>query len=118
MNFRFWREYLVPGPEARVVLRSDDGWPALIRQGHIQYMAGWGDEQLLLATLQELAEELNIRAVHLPEGVRIRQNGGHLYAVNYGDEDFDLAGLGMKGELVLGEMTLEPSGVSILKLKP
>ena len=117
-NFRFWREFVVPGPQARVILKSDDGWPALIRQGHVQYMAGWGDEQLLLATLQELAEELNIPTVHLPEGVRIRQSGGHLYAVNYGDEDFDLAALGIRGEPMLGEMTLQPSGVSILKLKP
>ena len=117
VNFRFWREFVVPGAEARVILQSDDGWPALIRQGHVQYMAGWGDEQLLLATLQELAEELNIPTVHLPEGVRIRQSGGHLYAVNYGEEDFDLAALGTGGEPVLGGMTLPPAGISILELR-
>ncbi len=116
VSFRFWRELVVPGKGAKVVLRSDDGWPALIRQGNIQYMAGWGDDQLLMATFQELAEELNIPTTHLPDGVRIRRNGGYLYAINYGDEEFDLAGLAIEGEPVLGKMTIGPSGVTILRL--
>ena len=116
--FKFWREFVVAGANAKVVLRSDDGWPALVRQGHIQYMAGWGDGQLLMATLQELAEELNMPTVHLPDGVRIRRSGNHLFAFNYGEEPFDLAGLGVEGDAVLGETTLGPSGVAVLKVKP
>ncbi len=116
--FKFWREFVVAGANAKVVLRSDDGWPALVRQGHIQYMAGWGDGQLLMATLQELAEELNMPTVHLPDGVRIRRSGNHLFAFNYGEEPFDLAGLGIEGDAVLGETTLGPSGVAVLKVKP
>jgi len=116
VNFRFWREFVVPGKAAKVVLKTNDGWPALIRQGRIQYMAGWGDEQLLMATMQELADELGIATVHLPEGVRIRESGGHLYVVNYGEEAFDLTGLDLAGDLVLGDMEIAPSGVTILRL--
>lgn len=116
VQFRFWREFIEPGPMARVILKSDDGWPALLRQGHIQYLAGWGDEGLLIATLQELAEELGLPIRYLPDGVRLRRNAGHLFAVNYGDEDFDLGTLGLSGDPILGDMTLPPSGVTILKV--
>lgn len=116
VEFRFWREFVEAGPEARVVLKSDDGWPALIRQGTIEYITGWGDENLLMATLDELAEEVGITTVHLPDGLRIRQNGSHLFVLNYDEDAFDLASLSLPGRIVLGEETIAPSGVTVFAL--
>jgi beta-galactosidase len=117
VNFRFWREFVEVGPEARVVLKSDDGWPALIRQGNIAYLAGWGDDKLTMAALDELAEEAGIATVHLPDGIRIRRSGNHLFVFNYDNEAFDLGPLGLPGNIVLGEKTIPASGVTVLALE-
>lgn len=114
-GFRFWREFVEVGPKAAVVVEGDDGWPALIRQGRIRYMTGWGDDGLLTSILRDLAAEVGLPAVDLPEGVRIRRAGGHVYAVNYGEEAFDLADIGLRGDFVLGENILKPSDVTIVR---
>jgi beta-galactosidase len=87
----------------------------LSKHHQLRYLAGWPDDALMLRILGDLAKEAGITATLLPEGVRLRRSGGHLFAVNYGEEAFDLRSLGLKGEPVLGGFLLAPSGVTILR---
>ncbi|MGN6549226.1 MAG: beta-galactosidase [Pararhizobium sp.] len=116
VNIRFWREYVAVGAKARAVLKADDGWPVLIRQGNLQYLTGWGDENLLMATLDELAEEARLATIHLPDGLRLRRNGRNLFVTNYDEEPFDIGPLKLPGRVVLGEEVVPPSGVTVIAL--
>ncbi|TPW27405.1 beta-galactosidase [Pararhizobium mangrovi] len=113
--FRFWREFVEVGPKAETELASADGEPALVRQGNLVYMAGWGDEALLEATVKAMAERAGLSTVDLPDGVRLRRRGRLVFAVNYGNERFDLTTLGLGGTAILGSADLAPSGVAILE---
>jgi beta-galactosidase len=114
-TLKFWREFVEPG-EAEVVLRAWDGWPALARSGSLRYLAGWPDETLMRRILEKLASEAGIATIWLPEGVRVRRDGGHLFAVNYGDQPCDLAAFGIRGKALLGGLALPPSDVTILEI--
>ena len=113
--FRFWREFAQPGPGAQTILACDDGEPALVRQGRFDYLAGWPDEGLLDTILADLATRAGLRLQDLPQGLRVRQRGRHLFVVNYDDEAHDLADFGISGTLVLGGSLLAPSGVAIVE---
>jgi beta-galactosidase len=112
---KFWREFVEPG-KAETLLAAHDGWPVLARRGSLRYLAGWPDEILTRRILERLATEAGIATTWLPEGVRIRRDGRHLFAVNYGDQPYDLAAFGIRGKVLLGGLVLEPSGVAILDI--
>jgi beta-galactosidase len=110
---KFWREFVESG-KAETLLAAHDGWPVLARHGSFHYLAGWPDEILMRRILERLATEVGIATTWLPEGVRIRRDGRHLFAVNYGDQPCDLVAFGIRGKMLLGGPILEPSGVTIM----
>jgi beta-galactosidase len=112
---QFWREFVECG-KAEALIASQDAWPVLVREGVLHYLAGWPDESLMQRVLERLAADAGIAARPLPEGVRIRRDGKHLFAVNYGDQPCDLARFGIDGKVLLGEPLLAPSGVAIFKI--
>jgi beta-galactosidase len=114
-TLKFWREFVKPG-DAEVPMGAQDGWPALVGRGRFNYLAGWPDETLMRRILERLAREAGIATTWLPEGVRLRCDGRHLFAVNYGDQPCDLAAFGIGGRVLVGSLVLEPSGVTILKV--
>lgn len=113
-TFQFWREFLEPGAAAETLLASEDGVPALVKQGALHYLGGWPDQELMRTVLQRLAGDAGLKTRDLPDGVRLRRHGGHVFAFNYGETSFDLSELGWSGAPVLGELVLEPSGVAIM----
>lgn len=113
---QFWHEFVETGEQAEVLVTCEDGSPALVRQGSRHYMAGWADDALMIETLKQLASEAGIETRSLPDGVRLRQRGRHLFAVNYGEETFDLATQGLSGDVVLGDWSMAPSAVTVIAL--
>jgi beta-galactosidase len=114
-TLKFWREFVEPG-EAEMLIAAHDGWPVLSRRRSLHYLAGWPDGILMRRILERLANEAGIATTWLADGVRIRRDGRHLFAVNYGDQPCDLAAFGIRGKVLLGGLVLEPSGVAILDI--
>jgi beta-galactosidase len=71
---------------------------------------------LLLSILRHLSEQAGLAIRDLPDGVRLRRHGRHVFALNYGATRFDLADLGWSREPLLGPLLLEPSGVAVTQL--
>ena len=111
---RFWREYLEVGANTETVLIAEDGVPALVAMGNRHYLGGWPDQELMRTILQRMAVDAGLTTTDLPEGVRLRRHGGHVFAFNYGETVFDLAELGWNGEPLLGQLLLEPAGLAIM----
>ncbi|MFN4170261.1 MAG: beta-galactosidase, partial [Pseudorhodobacter sp.] len=90
-DFTFWREKLEGGAE--VVERCADGWPALVAARGLHYLAGWPDETTLARMLTRLCAEQGIATDPLPEGLRRREAGAHVFWFNYGDSSVRHKGL-------------------------
>ncbi len=114
-DIRLWREFIEPGPQCETLLRASDGHPLLLRQGNIQYLAGWPDPQAMVPIVGALAENAGIAIMHLPEGLRLRRAGDLLFGFNYGPEPVDIAPFVGQGDYLLGQATLPPSGVACLR---
>lgn len=113
--FRFWRECLETGGGAEVLERTRDGLPALLRQGRLHYLAGWPDEDAIRTLLGRIAKDAGFAVRHLPDGLRVRESGNLVFVFNYGEEGVVLSAHGIEGKMLLGEPTLPPSGVAILR---
>ena len=76
-----WREKLEGG--ARVVEEAEDGWPALVASGKLQYLGGWPDEVALNRILLRACAAEGIETDPLPEGLRRRDTETHRFLFNY-----------------------------------
>ncbi|VVT23048.1 beta-galactosidase [Hoeflea sp. EC-HK425] len=115
-TFQFWREYLEVNAETETILSAKDGVPALVAKGNCHYLGGWPDADLLLEILQGLSANAGLSVRELPDEVRLRRHGHHVFAFNYGATPFDLTDLGWSREPLLGSRRLEPSGVAVTQL--
>ena len=115
-TIRFWREYLEIGAGTGTVLIAEDGVPALVAKGTRHYLGGWPDADLLLSILRRLSGQAGLAIRELPDGVRLRRHGRHVFALNYGAKPFDLADLGWSRDLLLGQRMLSPSGIAVARL--
>ena len=79
--FLHWREKLEG--TAQVVERTADGWPALLRAGGVNYLAGWPEDAVLDRLLTALCHEAGISVEVMPEGLRRRETGGVRFWFNY-----------------------------------
>ncbi len=80
-NFLHWREKLESG--SKVVELTADGWPALVAEGRLHYLAGWPDDTALDRILTTLCDGQGIAVDPLPEGLRRRDTATHRFWFNY-----------------------------------
>lgn len=80
-HFTGYRELLET--DADVVERCADGWPALVRDGNLNYLAGWGDQTALRRILGEICTSAGITCTALPNGLRCRDTGSERFWFNY-----------------------------------
>lgn len=80
-----WREHVEPSADVEVLVRFDDGLPALLQRERVTYMTACFDRAGLLAVLGRCVREAGIDAAPLPEGLRLSRRGPWRFAVNYGD---------------------------------
>ena len=113
--FLGWREIVTAGEGAEVLLRCDDGAPALTRRDRFHYLAGLPNDSLRAAILRRLASEAGLDVLDLPEHIRLRDNGPMRYVFNYGESDFDLSAILGEAPLLLGERQLPPCGVALFR---
>ncbi|WP_116139094.1 beta-galactosidase [Trinickia diaoshuihuensis] len=82
-----WREHVQPGAGTEVLVRFDDGLPALLRRERVTYMAACFDRALLGAAIAKCLRDAGIDVSPLPEGLRLRRRGAVRFAINYGDRE-------------------------------
>ena len=114
-QLKFWREFLLPGDDCSTELKSEDNQPLLVRQNNRFYLGGWPDDALLDALVDRMTAEANLTTHALPDGLRIRRSGDHLFVFNYGDEPVDLEALGISGVPIIGGPIVAPADVAVLK---
>lgn len=89
-NFLHWREKC---EAAEVAEATTDGWPALVGQGALRYLAGWPDEEALARILRGLCAERGIATLDLPQGLRCRDSGARRFWFNYNPDPVTHAGV-------------------------
>jgi beta-galactosidase len=97
-NFLHWREKMEG--TATVVEATEDGFPAIMAHGSINYLAGWPDDQALDRILLSTCEAIGLETDILPEGLRRRDTPTHRFWFNYNPVAVELA-----------DVTIPPTGV-------
>jgi beta-galactosidase len=109
-----WRERLETAAE--VVMEDEEGWPVLVAQGRLSYLAASGDWALMQRVVDHLIEESGLPTLNLPAGVRCRVRDGHRIYVNYSDGEATLVPAADEAEYVLGGTAMPAAGVTIARL--
>jgi beta-galactosidase len=109
VTVRHWHEHVETDLTPRAAL--DDGRGVWFTQGRVHYLACWPDTALLARVIGEAGLPL----LTLPEGIRTRRAGDHLFAFNYGAHTnrFDP---GAGWEALIGEAKLPAAGVAVWRL--
>jgi beta-galactosidase len=113
---QYWREFAEPGPACETLMNMADGAPLLMRQGDMHYLAGWPDDAAMRAVLSGLLHDSGLVLHELPDEIRLRRAGNLLFAFNYGAQAIDVSPFMGKGEYVLGQAELPPSGVAACRV--
>ena len=68
---------------ARVVERTTDGHPALIRSGRRLHLTGWPDWTAARRILGDLARQADLEVRDMPDGLRLRDTATERFVLNY-----------------------------------
>ncbi|WDA42792.1 beta-galactosidase [Erythrobacter sp. BLCC-B19] len=79
-----WREDVTSGLSPEITDGAGRG--VVYRHGPIRYCAIWPDRALLRLLVERMAGEAGVDLFDLPEGVRVRRTGSHVFTFNYGAE--------------------------------
>jgi len=79
--FHIWRE-IVETNLADIVM-TEDGHPALVEFGNVQYLCGWPDQSALDRLLKTAAKTAKLTIQNMPAGLRCRDFGEYRLYVNY-----------------------------------
>ncbi|MBN3807893.1 beta-galactosidase [Paraburkholderia sp. Ac-20347] len=80
-----WREHVRANDGAQIDATFEDGWPALLSSGRVQYATAWLTHDLHRTLLGEAARAAGLDTQTLPEGVRLAHRGGLSFAFNFGE---------------------------------
>jgi beta-galactosidase len=110
---RRWIEHLETDAEPDLV--ADDGTVACWRSGNRRYLAAWPEQDVLAVVLQAAARQAGIKIANLPDGLRIRRKGSHIFAFNYSTGTVTIPD-DIAGQTILGQRKLAAAGVAVLKI--
>jgi len=99
-RFVHWVEDLESAAE--VVLKRGDGGAAMVRRNGLHYLAGWPDDDGLIALMRGLCAAQGIATVDMPPALRRRDSHGRRFVFNHGT----------RAEVWQGR-TIPPAGVDI-----
>ena len=109
-----WRERIET--KANVVIEDGEGWPVLVNQGKLHYLAGSGSKALVHRVVDHLIAEADLPTIALPAGIRCRTRDGLRIYVNYNASAATLTPAGDETGYVLGSAELPAAGVTIARL--
>ena len=82
-----WREKLEGN--ASITEATEDGFPALVSTGAMNYLAGWPDDEALDRILLADCEKIGLDTDIMPEGLRRRDTPTHRFWFNYNPVDIE-----------------------------
>ncbi len=82
--FATWRDVLEG--DAPVVLRSEDGTPAIMGDGPVRVLGGWPTDATWDRLLTEMLPGLGLTHLGLADGLRLRDTASHRFVFNYAPE--------------------------------
>jgi len=100
---------------------TDDGAGILYRANHVRYLAAWPDQALLRQIYTQMAKEGGLDTHMLPDDLRLRRCGDHVFAFNYGTEVIRLGGTlrdMQDHSYVVGSADVPAAGVAIWQTPP
>ena len=103
-----WREYLET--DATVMAHFANGDPAITAKDNHHYLACWPDDALMDSVMAHMTKTAGLETILLPDHVRLRHHHGHVFAFNYGPEDWQLPS---DAEPILGSSCLKAQDVAI-----
>ncbi|CDP54253.1 Beta-galactosidase [Devosia sp. DBB001] len=111
---RHWRERL----ETRAAVEFEDveGFPVLVSQGKLFYLAASGDRALMQRVIDRMLDEADLPTLNLPAGVRCRVRDGFRVYFNYGSTSATLTRADDETEYVVGSESMGPAGVTVARL--
>lgn len=116
-SFSKWAEQVEAGRGVETVVTTGDGHPAQLRQGRVEYIAGWPDEALLDRIVTDALDRAGLARIETGDDLRVRDRGRLRTIVNYGPKPRDAAHLVPKGAKVLvGEKILGVAGIAVLEM--
>lgn len=95
-----YREFL--DTNANIIEQTMDGEPVLIQHDKQLYLAAWLDQTCWQRVVKSVCGMANVPTLEMPEGVRCRNTGTHLFWFNYDNKHHNVS-----------EQVLEPGGVLI-----
>ena len=114
-RFVKWAEQ-VSTDDNLIILRTQDGHPALIRNQTYSYMAGWADPPLMHHILRDALNSADLTVEETGDDVRIRDRGKLRTIVNYAPKPKEVGHLIAKSdEILIGSSTLDVAGVTIVR---
>lgn len=90
---KHWRDYLQLGEGVEIIAKAADQEPVLVRQDKVIYCAAWLDAQGYQTLFEALCQAQGLATVRLPDGLRLRQLGDKIIAINYAAIPSDLTSL-------------------------
>lgn len=111
---KLWRER-VEG-KAEVVMADDEGFPVLLSQGKLFYLAASGDKALTQRVVDYLIAAADTPTLTLPYGVRCRVRDGFRVYFNYGAAAATLTPADDESGYIVGDENMAAAGVTVAKL--
>lgn len=111
---RHWRERIET--KADVVIEDAEGWPVLVSQGKLFYLAASGTKALTQRVVDHLIAEAKLPTISLPAGVRCRTRDGFRIYVNYGAGAAILSPAADEAGYVVGSADIAAAGVTVARL--
>jgi beta-galactosidase len=108
-----WLEHLET--DAAPELVATDGTVASWRHGNRRYLGTWPTPDLLDVLLAAAARDAGLDTRALPEGLRMRRAGRHLFLFNHAARPCEMPG-DIDGTFLIGSRRLDPGGVAVIAI--
>ncbi len=110
-----WNEELVVGADVDILADLENGYPAVVQNHKVTYIATLTDNEFLTALFTHIAKQHHIQTVLLPQDIRLALRGNYGVLVNYGGNEKEVA-LPYKVMCLLGSLSVEAYSVTVFKL--
>jgi beta-galactosidase len=108
-----WREHLETSAEAELIAK--DGSVASWRSGNRRYLGAWPTPELSRVIFAAAAKDAGLETHDLPEGMRLRSAGDHIFAFNYSLQPLTLPE-SVSGGFIIGERSIASADIAVLQI--
>lgn len=109
-----WREYFEPSSNLKTIMHTLRHQPIVVQQNKVVYCGACMDLVGYMELFESLCEQLKLPTVRLSGGLRFRQLGDKVVAINYSTEPYDL---GFYKSFSFDETEIQPASIAFGKLK-